>query len=255
MPTRVPEPRFIEPVLGVVFDLDGTLVVSRHDFGRMRHEVIRLAERYGVTPGRLSPEEPLHRILESARDELRSSETPTTVILRFEAEFHKLIDGIEMQALDRTTVRAGAPALLRGLHGRGFRLGLLTRSSEPFTREALGRTHLDRYFSFMRTRNAPGPAKPSPEALLYLLSEMGVPVERALYVGDHLIDAECATRAGVRFYAVLPDPSESSTMSTDRFLAAGASAIATDLTELSRQLQIASPPSEPRPRVASATPG
>ncbi|EQD30185.1 Haloacid dehalogenase-like hydrolase domain protein, partial [mine drainage metagenome] len=172
-----------------------------------------------------------------------------------EAEFHKLIDGIEMQALDRTTVRAGAPALLRGLHERGFRLGLLTRSSEPFTREALGRTHLDRYFSFMRTRSAPGPAKPSPEALLYLLSEMGVPVERALYVGDHLIDAECATRAGVRFYAVLPDPSESSTMSTDRFLAAGASAIATDLTELARQLQIASPPPEPWPRVASATPG
>lgn len=254
MPTRVPEPRFIEPVLGVIFDLDGTLVISRHDFGRMRHDVIRLAERYGVTPGRLSPEDPLHRILDAAREELRSSETPAAVVLRFEAEFHKLIDGIEMQALDRTTARGGAATLLRGLQQRGFRLGLLTRSSEPFAREALARTQLDRYFPFMRTRSAPGPAKPSPEALLHLLSEMGVPVERALYVGDHLIDAECATRAGVRFYAVLPDPAEPSTMSTDRFLAAGASAVANDLTELARHLQIASPPEGPERRVASATP-
>lgn len=254
MPARIPEPRFLEPVLGVVFDLDGTLVVSRHDFGRMRHEVIRLAERYGVTPGRLRPEEPLHRILDSAREELRSAETPPAVVLRFEAEFHQLVDGIEMQALDRTTVRAGAPALLRGLHEREFRLGLLTRSSEPFAREALARTHLARYFPFMRTRSDPGPAKPSPEALLYLLSEMGVPVERALYVGDHLIDAECATRAGVRFYAVLPDPAEPSTMSTDRFLAAGASAVAADLTELARQLQIALPRSDSARPVAPASP-
>jgi phosphoglycolate phosphatase-like HAD superfamily hydrolase len=75
---------------------------------------------------------------------------------------------------------------------------------------------------------------------------MEVPIDRALYVGDHLLDAECARRARVRFYAVMPDPSEAeathSTMSEDRFLAAGASAIAQDLPELTRQLTIASPP-------------
>ncbi len=218
----------------------------------MRHEVIRLAERYGVAPGRLSAEEPLHRILDAAREALRASDAPTALLLRFDADVHQLIDGIEMQALDRTTVRAGAGALLHGLQQRNFRLGLLTRSSDAFARGALVRTQLDRYFPFMRTRSAPGPAKPSPEALLYLLSEMGVPVERALYVGDHLIDAECATRAGVRFYAVLPDPVEPTSMSVDRFLAAGASAIANDLAELARQLQIASPPEGPVPRAAPA---
>ncbi|MGD0718601.1 MAG: HAD family hydrolase [Thermoplasmata archaeon] len=252
MPARVPEPRFLEPVLGIVFDLDGTLVISRHDFGRMRHEVIRLAERYGVAPGRLSPEEPLHRTLDAAREELRASEASTPLLIRFDGEVHQLIDGIEMQALDRTTARAGASALLRGLQERSFRLGLLTRSSDAFARGALARTQLDRFFPFMRTRSAPGPAKPSPESLLHLLSEMGVPVERALYVGDHLIDAECATRAGVRFYAVLPDPSEPSSMSVDRFLAAGASAIANDLPELARHLQIASPPQGPVSRIVPA---
>ena len=244
MPVRQAEPRFLDPVLGIVFDLDGTLIVSQHDFYRMRREAIRLAERYGVGPGVLSVEMPMHRILEAARDRILANGAPETLYMRFEAEFHRLIDGIEMQALDRTSVRDGALELVRGLVARGFRIGILTRSSEAFARAALVRTGLSEYFPYLRSRSSPGPAKPSPEALWYLLKEMGVPIGRALYVGDHLIDAECATRARVHFYAVLPDPKEfpTSPMTVDRFLAAGAEAVATDLVELARQLNVATPP-------------
>lgn len=247
MPVRQPEPRFLEPLLGVVFDLDGTLVVSKHDFYRMRREVIRLAEHYGVTPGHLSVEMPMHRILETARDEIRTSGAPDTLLLRFEAEFHQKIDGIEMQALDHTVVRPGALELVRGLTARGFRTGILTRSSEAFARAALVRTHLADQFPYLRSRSSPGPVKPSPESLWHLLQEMGVPPGRALYVGDHLIDAECATRAQVRFYAVMPDPGETATgtMSVDRFLAAGAEAVAQDLFELARHLDVFLPSTDP----------
>jgi phosphoglycolate phosphatase len=243
MPVRENEPHFLEPLLGVVFDLDGTLVLSHHDFGRMRAEVVHIAEAHGVTPGHLSVQEPIHRIVEAAREELRTSGAPDGAIYRFEAEYQKRIDAIELEALPRTVPRAGAAAVLRALAARGFRLGLLTRSSETFARQALLRTQLDPYFEYLRSRSSPGPAKPSPEALLLLLKEMGVPLDRALYVGDHLIDAECATRAGVRFYAVLPDATEKNleSMTADRFLAAGASAVAKDLDELARHLAVAAP--------------
>ncbi len=242
MPPRSSEPPFLEPFLGVVFDLDGTLVLSHHDFGRMRSEVIRLAERHGVLPGHLSPREPIHRIVESAREELRVAGAPDGEVWRFEAEYARAIDAIEMEALPRTVVRPGAAPLLRELTRRGFRTGVLTRSSETFARAALRATGLDGYFAYLRSRSAPGPAKPSPEALLFLLHEMGVPVDRALYVGDHPIDAECAARSRVRFYAVLPDPSEGREPATtaERFLAAGASAVARDLPDLGRQLNVAS---------------
>lgn len=244
MPPPGSQPKFLEPLLGIVFDLDGTLVLSHHDFGRMRAEVIRLAEHYGVTPGHLSVQEPIHRIVEAAREELRNSGASDGVYYRFEADYHKKIDTIELEALPRTVARPGALALLKALSQRGFRLGLLTRSSELFAREALVRTELAPFFEYLRSRSSPGPTKPSPEALLLLLKDMGVPIDRALFVGDHLIDAECATRAHVRFYALMPDPSEAaqSTMSEDRFLAAGASAIAKDLAELTHQLNIATPP-------------
>jgi len=245
MPPPGTQPKFLEPLLGIVFDLDGTLVLSHHDFGRMRSEVIRLAERYGVTPGHLSVQEPIHRIVENAREEMRNSGAPDGVLYRFEADYQKAIDAIELEALPRTTPRSGAAELLKTLSDRGFRLGLLTRSSESFCRQALVRTQLASYFTYLRSRSAAGPAKPSPEALLMLLKDMEVPIDRALYVGDHMLDAECARRARVRFYAVMPDPSEAetthSTMSEDRFLAAGAAAIANDLPALSRHLAIAAP--------------
>ncbi len=254
MPVRQAEPRFLDPLLGIVFDLDGTLVISQHDFYRMRREVIRLAERYGVGPGQLSVEMPMHRILEVSRERILASGAPETLLLRFEAEFHRLIDGIEMQALDRTAIRPGAKELVTGLVERGFRIGILTRSSEAFARAALVRTGLAEYFPYLRSRSAPGPTKPSPEALWHLLKEMEVPIGRALYVGDHLIDAECATRAQVRFYAVMPDPKETGTgtMTVDRFLAGGADAVATDLFELARHLNVAVPPKDARPGLAPA---
>jgi phosphoglycolate phosphatase-like HAD superfamily hydrolase len=238
MPPRDPDPKYLEPLLGVGFDLDGTLVLSHHDFGQMRGTAIRVAEQYGVTPGHLTPNDPIHRILEQARDEIHNSGASDGILFRFEAEFHRAIDAIEMEALPRTVERPGAEPMLRSLTERGFRLGILTRSSEEFARGALVRTGLGKYFPYLRSRSSAGPSKPSPEALLALLHEMGVPVDRAVFVGDHLIDAECAVGAGVRFYAVLPDPTEStsSTQSEARFLAGGASAVATDLPHLARQL-------------------
>jgi phosphoglycolate phosphatase-like HAD superfamily hydrolase len=244
MPPRQPDPKYLEPLLGVAFDLDGTLVLSNHDFLRMRAEAVRVAEKNGAPPGRLSVADPIHRILEKAREEIRTTGASDGRLYRFEAEFHRAIDAIEMEALPRTVVRPGADAMLRGLAERGFRLGILTRSSEEFARGALVRTGLGKYFPYLRSRSSSGPSKPSPEALLALLREMGVPIDRAVFVGDHLLDAECAVAAGVRFYAVLPDPSEAAgtTQSEARFLAGGAAAVAADLPHLARQLGVSVPP-------------
>ena len=242
MPSNEAPPRYLEPLLGVVFDLDGTLILSDHDFGRMRHEVVRLAERAGVPPRTISPDQPVHQIMEAARADLLSRGLPEGVVLRLEAEAHRSIDAIELEALPRTEPRPGAGELLKELTERGFRLGILTRSAEGFCRAALVKTGLSPYFSYLRSRSAPGPAKPSPEALLLLLGEMGVPPDRALYVGDHTIDAECATRARVRFYGLLPEKADSKNpMTVERFVQNGASAVARDLAELGRHLGLDMP--------------
>lgn len=236
-------PHFVEPLLGVVFDLDGTLVLSSHDFARMRKEVVRLSEKAGVIPGTLSARQPVHAIMEAARTALEGQGVPEGSIDRLESEAHRAIDAIEMEALPRTVAREGAEPMLNELFRRGYRLGILTRSAEPFCRAALEKTGLARFFPYLRSRSSPGPAKPSPESLHLLLREMEVPPDRALYVGDHPIDAECAVRARVRFYAVLPavaDPT--SPITAEKFSGLGAAAVAKDLPELGRFLGVGTPP-------------
>ncbi len=238
MPADDGAPRYLEPLLGIVFDLDGTLVESSHDFRRMRQQAIAVAQRYGVRPDLLKVDQPVARIMDTATQELQAARVPEGTIFRFEHEVHQLIDAIELEALPRTTARPGAPELLKDLTARGFRLAVLTRSCEEFCRGALSKTGLSEFFPYLRSRSAPGPAKPSPEALLLLLQEMEVTRERALFVGDHALDAECATRARVRFYGVLPDRPGEDSMTIDRFRAVGASAVAKDLPDLARHLGV-----------------
>ena len=50
--------------------------------------------------------------------------------------------------------------------------------------------------------------KPDPEALLLALQRLGLSAVDVLYVGDHPVDAEAASRAGVPFMAVLTGTSD-----------------------------------------------
>jgi phosphoglycolate phosphatase-like HAD superfamily hydrolase len=225
-------PSFTEPALGIVFDLDGTLVDSQHDFPRLRKTVVRLAEKYGVPPGRLSITETVNRLLRDATAILHQQNLPEGQIFRFENEVNESIDAIEMEALPRTKATPNAGPVLKALSDHGFRLGLLTRSSDHFARSALLKTGLAAYFPFLRSRSSPGPVKPSPEALRLLLGTMGVPPDRAVLVGDQLLDCECAVAARVKFYGVMLPSHDPLYVDIERFKAGGATAVARDLTDL-----------------------
>lgn len=242
------DPPYLEPILGIVFDLDGTLVTTRHDFPKMRRVVIEEAERYGVPRGHLSPAETVMATMSRARDALMALRVPESQFLRFEADATRRIDAVELEALPTVAPRPGAAALLKELVERDYRLGLLTRSSDQFCRLALRQAELGDYFPFLRTRSSPGPSKPSPESLLTLLKEMEVPPHRALVVGDHPMDAETALGARVRFYGILPEPPiPPSAPTTERLRTAGATAVARNLAELARQLGLPPLPGVPLP--------
>jgi phosphoglycolate phosphatase len=236
------DPRYHDPLLGVVFDLDGTLVVSPHPYDKMRRETIRIAEQHGVPPSQLSPHQTIPSLVATAEAEIGRANLPEGTRYRFEAAVNRRLDEIEVEGLAQTSERPGATALLEALTARGYRIGVLTRSCLAFTRGALRKTSLGQYVRAMRTRSDPGPSKPESEALLLLLRDLEVPADRAVFVGDHRMDAECARGAHVRFYAVLPVPPGELGTDTERFRAAGATAVARDLEELGRQLGVRSSP-------------
>lgn len=219
---------------GVVFDLDGTLLISHHDFGRMREAIAIVAQKYGVDPEALRSPETVgtSQTVAAAHHALLGVDSTGGTAALFDAECSSRIDDIELEAVARSVEREGASPLLRSLHAAGTRLGLFTRSSQAFCEQTLSKLGWSRLFSSVRTRSSPGPIKPDPEALRILLGDMDLRPGDVAYVGDHPEDARCAAALRIPFYAVLPDPATPASFTTGEFLELGASRVVNHLLEL-----------------------
>src|SRR5437773_77056 len=107
-------------VEAVLFDLDGTLVDSGIDFGRMRREMLELAAEVGCEVAGLHG-----RDIRDIRDAACARASDAAEMLRL-AETRLV--AIERVALESATLIAGAGALLASLVERGVRVGIVTRN-------------------------------------------------------------------------------------------------------------------------------
>jgi len=155
-----------------IFDLDGTLTCSVHDFDDIR-------EQLGLPEG--------SEILEMlyAMSERRAR------------PLWSKLEEIEFELTRRARAAEGAVALLERLRERGFRLGVLTRNSHRCACETLRVAGLEAYFepACVLGREA-APPKPRPEGVLALLSHWRAPAGEALMVGDYLFDLLAGRAAG-----------------------------------------------------------
>jgi phosphoglycolate phosphatase len=100
------------------------------------------------------------------------------------------------------------PNTLDELKQCGFALGIVSTKYRERIAAVLGREGLDHYFDTIVGGEDVESFKPDPGGLLAAIERLAVPLERALYVGDSVTDAETARRAGVPFLAVLSGKTE-----------------------------------------------
>lgn len=188
----------------VVFDLDGTLVNSRIDFGKMRLIVITRFEEIGVPPGRLTKDLTVSENMSLARNHLMESGMGE-ILEEVEVEIEEELVRIEREALDGLRAIEGAQRTLAFISRRDISIGVLTRGSREYARDALAKTSLDVFIGEMVCRDDYPwwEAKPNGISLQRVLSGLGASPERSYLVGDHRMDLECAIESGVRFIAVL----------------------------------------------------
>lgn len=169
------------PVLGVVFDLDGTLVDSGLDFEAMRREM-------GLPRG-----QPLLEAL---------AELPPP---RAQACW-AILARHEQQGAQRARLMPGAAELVAALQARGVRQAVLTRNSRETALATLARLGLA--FDLVLGRDD-APPKPDPAAILHVCQAWELPPERVAIVGDYRFDLEAGRRAGARtvFYTAGRDTS------------------------------------------------
>ena len=91
---------------------------------------------------------------------------------------------------------------LAALRSSGIRIGIVSMKYRYRIEDVLRRAQLSDAVDLIVGGEDVTRQKPDPGGLLLALARLGVSCSRALYVGDHLVDAEAAMRAGMHFVGV-----------------------------------------------------
>jgi putative hydrolase of the HAD superfamily len=213
-------------ILAVLFDAVGTLILLREPVGAT---YARIASRHGVRLSASRLDDAFTRVLAAAAPNVHPG-APRAVAAERERDWWRARVRETFRAADgmvrfddfegcfaelwRHYAGAGAWRLAPGareglgaLAARGLRLGVLSNFDQrlPGLLHELG---LDAYFERVMLPAEAGAAKPEPAIFAAALAALGVPAERALYVGDHVEqDVAGAVAAGLRALDVttLPD--------------------------------------------------
>lgn len=89
------------------------------------------------------------------------------------------------------------PQTLQQLRDAGIQIGVITNDDRVPTELAFETLNIGRLVDFIICGDDPGPKKPSPHGLFRISSELCVPLDRILMVGDSAIDMRCGRAAGV----------------------------------------------------------
>lgn len=89
------------------------------------------------------------------------------------------------------------------LKARGITLAIVSTKNRSRIESFLERENLSQAFDFIIGGEDVSRHKPDPEGLQQAVARLNTPLEESLYVGDSVVDAEAARRAGMAFAAVL----------------------------------------------------
>jgi phosphoglycolate phosphatase len=180
----------------IVFDLDGTLIESRHDLATA---VNRMRRDLGLPL--LAPETITAMVGDGARMLVRRALGDALEPERFEPAFEGFLEHYRRVCLDTTRPYDGVDALLEWLSSR-VPLGLLTNKPGNLTRKILEGLGLGRRFRAVVAGDSLPARKPDPEGLRHVAGLLGAAAREVLLVGDSAIDARTARAAGCRLALV-----------------------------------------------------
>ena len=204
----------------VAFDLDGTLIDSRHDLASSVNHVLRtmkLAE--------LDPETLYGYVGEGARVLVERALGPSRRA-RFDEGVALFMEYYGEHLLDATRPYPGMVELLDALAERGVALSVLTNKPIGLSRTILDGLGLTARFVGIVGGDSLPTRKPDPAGLEELRRLTGTPRERTLLVGDSGIDVETARAGRVAFCGV------SWGLSPDALLAAVPERVVDDASEI-----------------------
>jgi phosphoglycolate phosphatase len=176
----------------VVFDLDGTLVDSRHDIAAAANDMIRSFG--GVT---LPEDEIAAMVGEGAGLLVRRALRAAGLDRPAPQALERYLSAYDGRLLDTTVLYHGMRGTLDALASR-FPLAVLTNKPEGATRRLLDGLGVTSLFRRIVGGDTSLGRKPAPAGLLDIVAAAGVAPAGTLMVGDSPIDLQTARAAGTR---------------------------------------------------------
>ncbi len=183
-------------LLAVAFDLDGLMFNTEELYQHVGTELLRRR-------GKEFAPELLHQIMGR----------PQPVALQMMIDWHALSDTVEILSVEteevfvglldtRLALMPGLKELLDALEAGGIPKGVATSSGSRFTRNVLGRFHLEPRFSFIVTCEDVTHGKPDPEIYLKAASRFGIDPHQMMVLEDSANGCKAAVAAGAFAVAV-----------------------------------------------------
>lgn len=212
--------------LGVLFDIDGTLVSFNFDVQGSRKALLAELAREGFDASVLSLTSPTQYFIDSVRDQVTSGK----VSADFQAvrkKLYSILDEFELQTSGLVSVFPGTAETLAFLQAKSVKLAVVTNSGRRAATEVLSRASLLEFFDFVLTRDDVDAMKPNPGGVNQAVSMLSMPKDHIFYVGDSLYDVMAARTAGLKVISVA-----TGNYTAERLKAEGAEIVLKSLSEL-----------------------
>jgi HAD superfamily hydrolase (TIGR01549 family) len=193
------------PISAVIFDLDGTLIRSMHDYREMARRAEAILVDEGVPEEELDKPRKVWQITRGGLEALGELGLPPERAKRTLQRINEALNSVELLSLDSVQPVPGALEALKLIKSHGMKIGIATRAGRQYAERSLETAGLTEYVDALLARDEVEHPKPDPRHLLQLVESLGASRERILYVGDTTTDLTTARAAGIEFVAFAGD--------------------------------------------------
>ncbi len=189
----------MDRIQAVIFDLDGTLISSRHDYREMMRRVTEILQKEGVPEETLSQPMKVWQIVRSGMDGLRELGFDPGQDRRVYELINSAINEVEMMTLSTVEPMPLAKETLMALRKMGLRIGIATRGHGNYARSSLDKVGLSDYVDVLLARDEVIHPKPNAHHLLEAAKALNVTPQNVIYIGDTTTDLTSARNAKIAF--------------------------------------------------------